>query len=239
MTYTFSPLSDDAVVMQFGADIHLSTHQKIQNVATYLQKHPFTGMREYVPAYTTLTIYYNPVIVYRSLFEFDKKKASPYQLVTDWLTEMMENISESEGSKPRTIHIPVCYSEAYGPDLQTVAAHNELSTEEVVQLHTANEYLVYMMGFAPGFPYIGGMNESIATPRKESPRLQIPAGSVGIAGSQTGMYPIETPGGWQLIGQTPLQLFRPDKEPPALLQPGDRIRFYAISSTDFKQWKDD
>src|SRR5699024_7796319 len=147
MTYTFSPLSDDAVVMQFGTDIHLSTHQKIQNVAPYLQEHPFTGIREYVPAYTTLTIYYNPVIVYLSQFEFDKKKSISYHLVADWLTVMMENISESVGSNLRTIFIPVCYSEAYGPDLQTVAAHNELSTVEVVHLHTANEYLVYMMGF--------------------------------------------------------------------------------------------
>ncbi|MBO1911088.1 5-oxoprolinase subunit PxpB, partial [Microvirga sp. 3-52] len=117
-----------------------------------------------------------------------------------------------------------------GPDLEYVAKSNNLSIEEVIQIHSENEYLVYMIGFAPGFPFLGGMDKRIATPRKETPRLTIPSGSVGIAGKQTGVYPLETPGGWQIIGRTPLDLFLPDMSPPTLLEAGDKIRFMPVSA---------
>lgn len=239
MTYTFSPLSESAVVIEFGSDINSATHQIIQKVAKHLERNAFSGMIEFVPAYTTLTIYYEPVIVHKALANPEQKDALPYQLVTDWLESALKDIEKDEPNKPKTIYIPVCYGGDYGPDLELVANHHSLTKDEVIQFHTDNEYLIYMMGFAPGFPYIGGMTNEIATPRKESPRLKIPAGSVGIAGNQTGMYPIETPGGWQLIGKTPLRLFRPEQEPPTLLESGDVIRFYAISETEFKQWKDE
>lgn len=237
MNYTFSPLSDDAVVVQFGDEIDLHTHQTIQTVANHLNTSPFKGMIEYVPAYTTLTVYYNPVSVYRSHLNSLKKRALPYQLVTEWLTSIIEEITENSSSNPRKIDIPVCYGSDYGPDLEIVAQKNKLTPEEVIQYHSDSEYLVYMMGFAPGFPYIGGMSDKIATSRKETPRLKIPAGSVGIAGEQTGVYPIDTPGGWQIIGRTPLPLLQPEQEPPTLLQSGDIIHFYAISEEDFIKWE--
>jgi len=194
-------------------------------------------MTEYVPAYTTLTVYYNPVSVYRSHLNTLKKRALPYQLVTEWLTSIIEEITGNSSSNPREIDIPVCYGRDYGPDLEIVAQKNKLTPEEVIQYHSDSEYLVYMMGFAPGFPYIGGMSDKIATSRKETPRLKIPAGSVGVAGGQTGVYPIDTPGGWQIIGRTPLPLLQPEQEPPTLLQSGDIIRFYAISEEDFIKWE--
>lgn len=131
------------------------------------------------------------------------------------------------------IEIPVCYGGEFGPDLEYVAAHHHLSTDEVIRIHCSSEYLIYAIGFAPGFPYMGGMSEQIATPRKSTPRLVIPAGSVGIAGKQTGIYPLATPGGWQLIGRTPLALFQPHQYPPVLLQSGSYIRFRAIDHAEY------
>jgi inhibitor of KinA len=140
---------------------------------------------------------------------------------------------------PRVVEIPVCYGGEFGPDLGYVAEHNQLSVEEVIEIHTSGQYLVYMIGFAPGFPYLGGMSERIMAPRRQSPRLAIPAGTVGIAGMQTGVYPIETPGGWQLIGRTPLALFRPQDNPPSLLQSGDIVRFCQISDKEYEEYKEE
>ena len=140
--------------------------------------------------------------------------------------------------KKRTIEIPVCYGGEFGPDLSVVAESNGLTEEEVIHIHSNGTYIVYMIGFAPGFPYIGGMPSEIATPRKSSPRLKIPSRSVGIAGSQTGIYPIETPGGWQLIGSTPLKLFSIHHNPPTLLQAGDHVRFKPISYEEYRYLED-
>ena len=135
----------------------------------------------------------------------------------------------------RTVSIPVCYGGEFGPDLEYVARHNNLTTDEVIHIHSSGEYLVYMIGFAPGFPFLGGLSPKIATPRRPSPRATIPAGSVGIAGMQTGVYPIETPGGWQLIGRTPQKLFLPNENPPSLLQAGDVVKFCPISFQEYQE----
>ena len=131
------------------------------------------------------------------------------------------------------VEIPTLYGGEYGPDLDHVADHNGLTPEEVIQIHSSADYLVYMMGFTPGFPYLGGMSENIATPRLQTPRTAIPAGSVGIAEQQTGVYPIESPGGWQLIGRTPVQLFDPQRDPPVVVEAGDFIRFAPITETTY------
>ena len=131
------------------------------------------------------------------------------------------------------IEIPTAYGGEFGPDLELVAQHNNLSAAEVVQIHSDTRYLIYMIGFMPGFPYLGGMSPRIATPRKTTPRLKLPAGSVGIAGNQTGIYPAESPGGWQIIGRTPLELFRPTREPPAILQAGDYLTFVSVTPEEF------
>ena len=163
---------------------------------------------------------------------------SPVQVTTALLEKMIEKLDDSAAKSPRVVEIPVCYGGELGPDLEYVAEYNHLTVDEVIDIHVSNQCLVYMIGFAPGFPYLGGMSERIATPRRPSPRAAIPAGSVGIAGLQTGVYPITTPGGWQLIGRTPLALFRPYDVTPSLLQAGDLIQFRSISPQKFEEYKE-
>lgn len=227
-----SPLGDAAVVLQFGDKISLETHNRIRALSEMLQQHPFPGLIEFVPAYTSLTVYYDPWVTSQ------QGELDAYAEAVNKLEILVEQVQDLQLPLARLVEIPVVYGGEYGPDLEEVARHNNLSTEEVIQLHSAGEYLVHMIGFAPGFPYLGGMNDRIATPRKTSPRASIPAGSVGIAGSQTGVYPISTPGGWQLIGRTPFQLFNPKRKDPSLLQAGDKVRFVPIPQEELEQWKE-
>jgi inhibitor of KinA len=234
MDYRFHPLGDNAVIIELGEDINLETHQKVNMVTTLFDEQPFEWMIEYVPAFTTVTVFYDPL----KISDFSSSTL-PYDYVCGQLKPLLESLKIGEFSSERIVEIPVCYGGELGPDLEYVAEYNGLTPEEVIHIHSSGDYLVYMIGFAPGFPYIGGMSEKIATPRRESPRLKIPAGSVGIAGKQTGIYPIETPGGWQLIGRTPIKLFRPDDKSPSLLKAGDRIRFKPITIEEYEQWKED
>ena len=217
-------------MIHFGQDINEGDFEKVMKAVKALDRVSEDWLIEIVPSYTSLAVFYDPVIVHKQQEEESKL---PYELVCMKLEEILLVESSGEGKNERLIEIPVCYGGELGPDLSFVAQHNQLSEEEVIELHSSGEYLVYMLGFAPGFPYIGGMNQKIATPRRETPRLSIPALSVGIAGEQTGIYPIETPGGWQLIGRTPKELFLPDENPPALLQAGDRISFKPISYEEY------
>ncbi|QCR23822.1 5-oxoprolinase subunit PxpB [Pontibacter sp. SGAir0037] len=228
------PLGDAAIVVEFGGEINRSIHQRVRDFSSYLAQYPFEGMIELVPAFNNVTIYYNPAAL-GSL-----TGASAYDQLADMIQQILPDIADVYLTAPesRTIEIPVCYGGIFGPDLEFVANHNKISVEEVVALHTQPEYLVYMIGFAPGFPYMGGMSDKIAAPRKESPRAAIPQGSVGIADRQTGIYSIETPGGWQLIGRTPLVLFQPQQAAPSLLQGGDKVRFVPISEEEFRQRKE-
>lgn len=223
--YRMQPLGDSAVLVQVGKAIAEETFQRVSALAGCLEKWPVPGMVEFVPAFTTVTVYYDLV------------KASYAQVVAH-LEQLLDALLLEGSDKAKVVEIPVCYGGEYGPDLEEVARHNGLSVDEVIALHSGGEYLVYMIGFAPGFPYLGGMSERIAMPRRSSPRAQIPVGSVGIAGMQTGVYPIETPGGWQLIGRTPLALFRPEENPPSLLQAGNKVRFRPISADEFAAWKE-
>lgn len=218
------PLGDSAVIIQFDSNISLPALHKVSALAAHLKEYPFPGMVEYVPAFTTVTIYYNPIQL-------------SYKDVCLVLEQILSEHYDTFEIAPNTMEIPVCYGDEYGPDLKFVAEHNGLTEEEVIQIHSDAEYLVYMIGFAPGFPYLGGMSEKIGAPRRSSPRFSIPAGTVGIAGMQTGVYPLETPGGWQLIGRTPLSLFRPNDSSPSLLQAGDIVRFKPISREEYEQLK--
>lgn len=224
--YVCYPLGDSAIVIQFGEVIDPAINRQIGLICAWLDEYTFEGFVEYVPAYTTITIYYQPWIV---------SYKDTLNMVDEMLAEVTENQVEEE-IRP-VIEIPVVYGGVYGPDIDFVAQHNELSIEEVIALHTSAEYLVYMIGFAPGFPYLGGLNEKIATPRKTTPRLSIPAGSVGIAGAQTGVYPMETPGGWQIIGKSPIEFFNIDLEKPSLLKAGDKLRFKSISESEYLLWE--
>ncbi|USK68783.1 5-oxoprolinase subunit PxpB [Peribacillus asahii] len=237
--FTLSPLGDSAVVVTFGNEIQYDIHQKIKILMELLENEPFVGLVECVPAYTNLTVYYDPLVVFNEQKYRDKEEISPYEVVCSNIKKKLQQMKTNKKMTHRTISIPVCYGGEYGPDLEYVARYNHLTTDEVIRIHSSGEYLVYMIGFAPGFPFLGGLSEKIATPRRSSPRTAIPAGAVGIAGMQTGVYPISTPGGWQLIGQTPQKLFLPNENPPSLLQAGDIVKFYPISDEEYKEMKEE
>jgi inhibitor of KinA len=232
--FELSPLGDSAIVITFGYEIKYDIHKKIKTCMILLENEPIIGFIECVPAFTNLTIFYDPLVVYN---EHKKRKTvediSPFEVVRSIIEKKLQQIEADQELTHRTVSIPVCYGGEYGPDLEYVARHNHLTSEEVIHIHSNGEYLAYMIGFAPGFPFLGGLSEKIATPRRSSPRTKIPAGSVGIAGMQTGVYPISTPGGWQLIGQTPTRLFLPNENPPILLEAGDVVKFYPISHQEY------
>ncbi|HLS61089.1 MAG TPA: 5-oxoprolinase subunit PxpB [Virgibacillus sp.] len=240
MEAIMKPLGDSALIVQFGEGIHQTIHQKVRRLSAMLEEDSFTGFIESVPAYNNLLIYYNPYVVHQSHRTNQSNcelPFSPYQKVCTYMNDLVQKIEEKTFFEARQITIPVLYGGEYGSDLTYVAAYHGLSVEEVINIHSENEYLVYMIGFAPGFPFLGGMNENIATPRKKTPRLAIAPGSVGIAGKQTGVYPLETPGGWQIIGRTPQRLFLPEISPPTLLQPGDKLRFAPISFEEYMNYE--
>ncbi|MFC5602057.1 5-oxoprolinase subunit PxpB [Sporosarcina koreensis] len=231
MQYTLSPLGDQAVVIEVGKEINASSERRVKAIVSRLEAEPPSWMIEYIPAYTTVTLIYS----IQSFLEED----SPYEAVCERIRELLKNVEEAKTMQQKVVKIPVLYGGEYGPDLDFVAAHNGLTPSEVIAIHTSGDYTVHMIGFAPGFPFIGGMSEQIGAPRRKTPRLKIPARSVGIAGVQTGVYPIETPGGWQLIGRTPLELFLPNENPPSLLSAGDKIRFYKIMSEEYEDLRGD
>lgn len=213
-------LGDTALVVDFGGTITPEINSRIRQLTAGLAERKIPGMLEAVPGYTTLTLHYNPLTI-------------SYDRLVDLTNEILkENFTlKIEYLKPKVI--PVWYN---GPDLAVVSKHTGLRIEEIIERHTDAEYLVYMIGFAPGFPYLGGMDKILSTPRRETPRIKIPAGSVGIAGEQTGVYPMETPGGWQLIGQTPIVLFDIEREQPSFLSAGDRVKFHAIPQEKFENY---
>jgi inhibitor of KinA len=248
------PLGDAAVMIRFGDRIGLETHRAVRRFARMLEEYAIPAMTEYVPAYASVLVHYDVALAARMMERAGT--SSPFEAVAGWCKTLLGRMDlteeepadpgssdsssskepvDSSGSVQPPVEIPVCYGGAFGPDLEDVARHNGLTPEEVVRIHSGTEYFTYMLGFLPGFPYLGGMSERIATPRKQTPRLRVPAGSVGIAGSQTGIYPLESPGGWQLIGRTPLALFRPEDDPPVLVKPGDRVRFHPISEREFRR----
>ncbi|MDM5358506.1 5-oxoprolinase subunit PxpB [Peribacillus sp. RS7] len=232
---TLSPLGDSAIVITFGNGMEYSIHKNIKLFMDSLAEEPFPGFIECVPAFTNLTVFYDPLVIYKDRKQnSETENISPYEVVRSILELKLQEIKEDKKLSHRTVSIPVCYGKEYGPDLEYVARYNKLTTDEVVHIHSTGEYLAYMIGFAPGFPFLGGLSKDIATPRRSSPRMTIPAGAVGIAGMQTGVYPISTPGGWQLIGQTPTKLFLPNVNPPSLLQAGDIVKFHPISVQEYK-----
>jgi len=223
------PLGDAAVVVQFGESISPAIHLAIQSFHAYLAQRPFVGLRECVPAFTTLTVYYDPWLV------SEQGQYLPYERVCKLLQQRLLAAPAVPPTAAATVEIPVCYGGDLGPDLEAVARHTGLTPAEVIAYHSAPKYLVHMIGFAPGFPYLGGLDARLATPRRAEPRSLVPAGAVGIAGLQTGIYSLPTPGGWQLIGRTPLRLFDPTAARPSLLHAGQHVRFVPIDEVEFKR----
>jgi len=224
-----TPLGDQALLVELGDSINEATHRRVQAAWRALAAEKLPGVSETVPAYTSVTVFYDPGKVVQA--------GAPETEIVGWLTskvrERLKDPPKAAKAKPRRVEIPVCYGGGFGPDLARVAAQAKLSPEEVIKRHSRSTYLVYLIGFAPGFPYLGGLPKELATPRHPKPRMEVPAGSVGIAGEQTGIYPQVTPGGWNLIGATPLRLFQPEHNPPVRLRAGDEVRFKAITAEEF------
>jgi inhibitor of KinA len=232
----FSALGDRAVVIQLGSSIDEATHRRVRAVCARLDERPVAGVVEYVPAYASVVVHYDPTRVPR---EQSDSRSGPYSRIVEALEETLDQVVEEMLPPPSLVEIPLCYGGEFGPDLEDVARLHELSSDEVIRMHSGGEYLVYMIGFLPGFAYLGGLPERIATPRRSTPRTVVPRGSVGIGGRQTGVYSIPAPGGWHLIGRTPVPLFLPEQHPPTLLRVGDRVRFRPISADEFRSWRSD
>jgi inhibitor of KinA len=198
-----------------------------------LQSAAIPGVIEPAPAYTSVAVFFDPIAVAKASGTADKVFDCLATKIRDALSSTLARRGRLRTAAPRVIEIPVCYDPEFGLDLDRVAEHAKISTSEVVDLHSAAEYRVSCIGFVPGFPFLTGLVKRLTTPRRDVPRKQIPPGSVGIGGAQTGIYPLRSPGGWNLIGRTPLKLFDPTKDPPALLRAGDRVRFRAITRDEF------
>jgi inhibitor of KinA len=215
------PLGDRAVLIRVGETIDEGTHAQVRAVCAALERAPIEGVVELVPSYAAVGVHYDPAA-------FGDAPEGPYARITAVLADRLRTVEVKAYPPGRSVEVPVRYGGAYGPDLEDVARHARMTPEEVVRAHTSAEYSVYMIGFAPGFPFLVGLPERLAMRRRDTPRLAVPPGSVAIGGGQTGIYPLATPGGWHIIGRTSLQLFRPDANPPTLLQLGDRVRFQAV-----------
>ena len=209
----YTPLGDSALNIQFGDQIDPDINQRVHAFAEAIQREPLNGIIECVPTYCALLIHYDPLVL-------------SHQNLIQWLATQ-SLIFNPESFTTRLIEIPTHYD---GEDLDFVARHNHLSIQDVIHIHSQTEYRVYMMGFTPGFAYMGKLDPRIVTPRLDSPRKLVRAGSVGIAGEQTGIYPIDSPGGWRLIRRTDTQLFNLDRDPPFLFAPNDRVRFVDVGS---------
>ncbi len=227
----FAPLGDRAVMITLGDAIDEATHRRVRAVTAWLDATAPTGVVDLVPAFTSVAVHYDPARVRAN------DDASPYEGLVAELRASLAGVSVDALPEPRTVEIPVCYGGALGPDLDDVARRHDLTADDVVRIHSGGEYLVYMVGFMPGFAYLGGLSERIATPRRSVPRTAVPAGTVGIGGEQTGVYPLESPGGWNLIGRTPLRVFDIARADPALLVTGDRVRFRPIDRAAYNAWE--
>ena len=226
-TLTVEALGDRALLAILGKGIDPGVNDKVHKLASLLRDRRLPGVHDLVPAYATVAVHYDPAA-------WSGGKVPPHEALKRKIIRLWKRAGTAAFPPPRQVEIPVCYGGAFGPDLAEVASLCALSEEEVIARHAAASYRVYMIGFSPGFAYLGGLDAAIAAPRRGTPRLRVPAGSVGIAGMQTGIYPLATPGGWQIIGRTPKRLFLPAQENPCLLNPGDRLRFVPVDAEAFQ-----
>ena len=206
-------------MVELGDGIDPETNRRVHNLVQAIEAQNVPGVEDLVPTYRAVLVQYDPL-------------QTSLPDLQDRLSILERGLGHQPLEAPRIVHVPTLYDEESGPDLAFVAEHAGLAVADVVRLHSGIDYLVYMMGFSPGFPYLGGLPERLATPRLDTPRAEIPAGSVGIAESQTGVYPMASPGGWRLIGRTPLRLFDARRDPPSLIRAGDYIRFQPLSSEE-------
>ena len=229
--YNISSCGDHAITIEFGNAINKTTHQYVMVLFNYLSALNIDSIKDIIPAYTTVTIVYDVVAVKR------QTSSTAYQFIKAQIENALQQLNDDVEEQTSLVTIPVCYDTSLGIDLETIASQKNISIKGIINLHASTIYDVYMIGFLPGFAYMGVVDEKIATPRLSKPRMQVPAGSVGIAGNQTGIYPLASPGGWNIIGQTPLKMFDINKPRPCLLNPGDKVQFQPISLEEFNNYK--
>ncbi|MBL8123500.1 MAG: 5-oxoprolinase subunit PxpB [Pyrinomonadaceae bacterium] len=217
------PLGESALTVEFGNEISLELNRRSISLAAFLSANPFHGMVEAVPAYSSVTVFYDPLKVLRP----HPQSSSSFAAVETMIREIVNRIEDTEINGRRIIEIPIHINEDSSPDMEAVCEFGGLDSKSVVDLFLGRNYRVYMLGFLPGFAYMGEVDERIAAPRLKTPRTKVPAGSVGIAGLQTGIYPLESPGGWNIIGRTDLKMFDAGSGEPCLLRPGDEVKFFA------------
>jgi inhibitor of KinA len=230
--YTIFPLGDSALVLEFGDKIDLKLNQHIHQIFKEIKQANLNYVTDVVPGYSTLAVFYNLSDVGY------ERESSCFEIVAEKIRAIVDNSTFDDiTNEKKLIEIPVCYSLKFGIDLPELSQKNKMKIEELISIHSSNEYYVFMIGFLPGFAYMGEVDTSIATPRRTTPRQEVDAGSVGIAGRQTGIYPFSSPGGWNIIGRTPVQLFMKNAEHPVLLQQGDTIKFFPITEDEYKNYK--
>lgn len=231
MHFVVEPLSEDALLLRFGERVDIGLNAQVHAVARRLRTEALHGVLDIAPAYASILLRFDPAAW------DDASDRPPHARVEQALRAALAHApspaASSDDAESRIVEIPVCYGGTHGPDLEALAAHAGMSSGEVVARHAAAFYTVAMLGFAPGFPYLLGLDPALHMPRRATPRTRVPAGSVAIGGAQTGIYSRELPGGWNLIGRTPLALFNPWQAPPCLLAPADRVRFRAITTEEF------
>ena len=216
---------DSSLLIEFGNEISPEINQKIKTTVQLMKEQHIEGVVDIIPAFCSLLINYDPRVI-------------GYEELRNRMKALVKIEVKAEAGVKRVFEIPVCYGGEYGPDIENIAEHAGLSVEEVIKIHSSRDYLIYMLGFLPGFTYLGGLDERIHTPRLANPRLKINAGSVGIGGSQTGIYPLDSPGGWQLMGKTPVKTYDPEREVPILVEAGDYIRFVPVDEEEFLRIKE-
>jgi inhibitor of KinA len=219
----FRILGDRGFLVELGEGISRQVNQKVRALFIGIKSHDLEGIKELVPGYRSLMVVYDPLVCSLSSLKS--------QIADIWHT-----VDEARLPSPRAVEFPVVYGDEFGPDLEWVARYLKMTSDEVIRLHTEPTYQVYMIGFMPGYPYMGEVVDSLITPRRETPRTHVIQGSVGIAQKQTGIYPVTSPGGWQIIGRTPIRLFDPQKDPPSFLEMGDQVKFYAITAEEMQRW---
>jgi inhibitor of KinA len=216
---------DRALLVEYGDGIDPVVNEKVRAMTALLKKNLPAGVEAVVPAYRSLSILYDPLTTTTAGLE-------------EILHALEADFCAAQIAEPKVVPIPVCYGGEFGPDIGVVAEHTGLAEQEIVAVHASVDYPIYMIGFTPGFCYLGGLDRRLQTPRRKTPRTNLPAGSVGVAESQTGVYPVESPGGWQIIGQTPLRLFAPARKNPFLYEAGDRIRFVPVAEAEFRRLRE-
>lgn len=231
--YTIFPLGDTSLTIDFGNCINEDVSTHVARVFKHIQSHPFTGFIECVPAYSSVTVFYNPGALVKEI----RNKETISDIVKEKLEDILTRENDFSPEKPRTVKVPVCYDEIFGTDIKHIKQEKKITKQEIIELHSSRNYRVYMLGFLPGFAYMGEVNEKLVMPRKPTPQ-KVHAGSVAVAASQTGIYPIHSPGGWHIIGRTPIKLYTMEGEESfsTFFQPGDIVQFYSISRDEFENY---